>query len=99
MEGIDPVRQLGILPKRSDPKVFADYLLTLGMKTRVAEQPEGWSLWSDNEDHLERALAKNCEATSTDQRIRAMPQPSTLRRSSVARNWSSIKSTARTFAR
>jgi GlpG protein len=55
IEGIDPVRQLGILPKGADPKVFADYLLTLGMKTRVDEQPEGWNLWIYNEDHLERA--------------------------------------------
>jgi len=55
MEGIDAVRQLGILPKGVDPKVFADYLLTLGMKTRIDEQPEGWSVWIYNEDHLERA--------------------------------------------
>ncbi len=33
------VRQLGTLPKEIDPKVFADYLLTLGMKTRVDEPP------------------------------------------------------------
>jgi GlpG protein len=54
-EGIAPVRQLGTLPKGLDPKVFTDYLLTLGMKTRVDEQPEGWNLWIYNEDHLERA--------------------------------------------
>ena len=33
------LRQLGTLPKERDPKVFADYLLTLGMKTRVDERP------------------------------------------------------------
>jgi GlpG protein len=55
IEGIDPVRQLGVLPKGVDPKVFADYLLTLGMKTRIDDQPEGWSVWIYNEDHLERA--------------------------------------------
>ena len=55
IEGIAPVRQLGTLPKEVDPKVFADYLLTLGMKTRVDEQPEGFSLWIYNEDHLDRA--------------------------------------------
>jgi GlpG protein len=49
------LRQFGILPKHLDPKVFADYLLTLGMKSRVDEQPDGWSLWIYNEDHLERA--------------------------------------------
>ena len=49
------MRQLGTLPKELDPKVFADYLLTLGMKTRVDERPDGWSLWIYNEDHLTRA--------------------------------------------
>ena len=39
-------------PKSVDPRVFADYLLTLGMKTRVDERPEGWCLWIYNEDHL-----------------------------------------------
>ncbi len=49
------MRQLGTLPKELDPKVFADYLLTLGMKTRVDERPDGWALWIYNEDHLPRA--------------------------------------------
>ena len=49
------MRQLGTLPKELDPKVFADYLLTLGMKTRIDERPDGWSLWIYNEDHLARA--------------------------------------------
>ena len=31
----------GRCPRRSIPKVFADYLLTLGMKTRVDERPDG----------------------------------------------------------
>ena len=49
------MRQLGTLPKELDPKVFVDYLLTLGMKTRVDERPDGWTLWIYNEDHLPRA--------------------------------------------
>jgi GlpG protein len=49
------LRQLGTLPKELDPKVFADYLLTVGMKTRVDERPDGWTLWIYNEDHLARA--------------------------------------------
>jgi GlpG protein len=49
------LRQLGTLPKELDPKVFADYLLTLGMKTRIDERPDGYSLWIYNEDHLKRA--------------------------------------------
>ncbi len=50
-----PVRQIGTLPKSLDPKVFADYLLGLGIKTRVDSQPEGWQLWIYNEDHFTRA--------------------------------------------
>jgi GlpG protein len=49
------LRQLGTLPKELDPKVFADYLLTVGMKIRVDERPDGWALWIYNEDHLPRA--------------------------------------------
>jgi GlpG protein len=49
------VRQIGTLPKGLDPKVFADYLLGLGIKTRVDDQPEGWLLWIYNEDHFTRA--------------------------------------------
>jgi GlpG protein len=43
------------MPKEADAQVFADYLLTLGMKIRVDERPEGYSLWIYNEDHLGRA--------------------------------------------
>jgi GlpG protein len=49
------LRQLGTLPKELDPKVFSDYLLTVGMKTRVDERPDCWSLWIYDEDHLARA--------------------------------------------
>jgi GlpG protein len=49
------LRQFGTLPKALDPKLLADYLLTLGMKTRVDEQAEGWTFWIYNEDHVARA--------------------------------------------
>jgi GlpG protein len=52
------LRQIGTLPKPVDPKVFTDYLLTLGIKTRVDDRPEGWHLWIYNEDHVERARAE-----------------------------------------
>jgi GlpG protein len=48
------LRQIGTLPKTLDAKVFADYLLTLGMKARLDEQPDGWNVWIYNEDHVER---------------------------------------------
>jgi len=49
------VRQIGTLPKGRDPKIFSDYLLTLGIKTRADEQPDGWSVWVYNEDQVSRA--------------------------------------------
>lgn len=49
------MRQIGTLPKALDAKVLADYLLTLGVKARLDEQPEGWSVWIYNEDHVARA--------------------------------------------
>jgi GlpG protein len=49
------LRQIGSLPKSLDPKAFSDYLLTLGMKTRIDERPEGWDLWIYNEDHIAQA--------------------------------------------
>jgi GlpG protein len=49
------VRQIGTLPRNLDPRIFGDYLLSLGMKTRVDDRPEGWLVWVHNEDHFERA--------------------------------------------
>jgi GlpG protein len=58
------LRQIGTLPKGLDPKVFADYLLTLGMKTRIDERPDGWDLWIYNEDHVARARDELAAYTS-----------------------------------
>ena len=49
------MRQIGTLPKDLDPKALADHLLTLGMKTRIDDRPEGWQVWIYNEDHLRQA--------------------------------------------
>jgi GlpG protein len=50
-----PLRQIGTLPRDLNARRFADYLLSLGMKTRVDDRPEGWDLWIYNEDHFQRA--------------------------------------------
>ena len=49
------MRQIGTVPKRLDVKVLADYLLTLGMKTRVDEAADDWTVWIYHEDHFPRA--------------------------------------------
>ena len=77
------MRQLGTLPKELDPKVFADYLLTLGMKTRVDERPDGWSFWIYNEDHLKRAqeeLAGYVESPNDPRYKSAVDSAKTIRR-------------------
>ena len=49
------MRQIGTLPKDLDPKALADHLLTLGIKTRIDDRPEGWHVWIYNEDHVRQA--------------------------------------------
>ncbi len=49
------MRQIGTVPKSLNAKAFADYLLSLGMKTRVDDRPEGSDVWIYNEDHFQRA--------------------------------------------
>jgi GlpG protein len=49
------LRQIGTLPKGIDPKVLVDHLLTLGIKTRIDERPDGAQIWIYNEDHVGKA--------------------------------------------
>jgi GlpG protein len=77
------LRQIGTLPRGLDPVVFTDYLLSLGMKSRVDEQPEGWNLWIYNEDHVARARdeLQGYLSTPDDPRFRAAGQAAeTVRR-------------------
>jgi GlpG protein len=55
LEEVLSVRQIGTLPRSQDPRIFSDYLLTLGIKSRVDEQPDGWSLWIYDENQIPRA--------------------------------------------
>ena len=43
------------MPKGLDPKIFADHLVSLDVKARIDERPEGWAVWIHNEDHVARA--------------------------------------------
>jgi GlpG protein len=53
-----PLRQIGTLPKSLDARVFGDYLLSQGMKSRMDDRPEGCDVWIYNEDHFARAKAE-----------------------------------------
>jgi GlpG protein len=49
------MRQLATLPDEPAAQRLADYLLTLGIDTRLLEEPEGWAVWVCNEDQLPQA--------------------------------------------
>jgi GlpG protein len=50
-----PLRQIGTLPRTSDPQVLGDYLLSLGVTSRAVESPDGWDIWVHNEDLIPKA--------------------------------------------
>lgn len=49
------MRQIGILPGEGAARLLADYLLTLGVTTRIREESEGWGVWVLDEDRFARA--------------------------------------------
>ena len=49
------MRQIGSLPRDLDPGIFSDHLLSLGIKSRIDDRPEGWVVWVYDENHLARA--------------------------------------------
>lgn len=49
------MRQLATLPDEPAAQRLADYLLTLGIDTRLLQEPEGWAVWVCNEDQLPQA--------------------------------------------
>src|SRR5262245_33396022 len=48
------MREIGAIPDRDAAKLFADYLLTLGIDSRVDHEPAGWVVWVRDEDQLNR---------------------------------------------
>jgi GlpG protein len=52
------LRQIGTLPKTIDPRVFGDYLLTLGVSSRAIPTADGWAIWVHDEDKVDRARAE-----------------------------------------
>jgi GlpG protein len=49
------LRQIGSLPKNLEPRIFSDHLLSLGIKSRIEDRPEGWVVWVYDENQLTRA--------------------------------------------
>jgi len=52
------MRQIGTIPDAADAKRFADYLLTLGITTRIDPSPEGAIVWVHREDRVQEAGAE-----------------------------------------
>jgi GlpG protein len=46
------MRQVGTLSNEADAARFAGYLHSLGIRTQVDPEPEGWSIWIIDEDHV-----------------------------------------------
>lgn len=49
------MREIGSLPKSLDPRIFGDYLLSIGVKSRAVESRQGWAVWVLDEDQLGKA--------------------------------------------
>ena len=49
------MRQIGTLPETTDPNVFGDYLLSLGVTSRAVQSKDGWAVWVHHEDHVAKA--------------------------------------------
>jgi GlpG protein len=49
------LRQIGTLPPTTDPEVFGDYLLSLGVTSRAVRSDDGWAIWVHDEDQIARA--------------------------------------------
>ena len=46
------MRQVGTLSSEADAARFAGYLHSLGIRTQIDPEPEGWSVWVIDEDHV-----------------------------------------------
>jgi len=49
------LRQIGTLPGEREARHLADYLLTLGVGTRLRQEPDGWGVWVLDENRLPQA--------------------------------------------
>jgi GlpG protein len=52
------MRQIGTIPADHDPARFGDYLLTLGIGNSIDESSDGWAVWVENDDQLDRGRAE-----------------------------------------
>jgi GlpG protein len=67
------MRQIGTLPGES-ARTFADYLMTLKIRTQLQPEGDGFAVWVCDEDHVPRARQELAEFTGnpTDARYRGV---------------------------
>ena len=81
------MRQIGSLPKTTDPRIFGDYLLSLGITSRANESGDGWAVWVHDENQVERARAelKRFQENPGDPRFTSAKEQAEERRREQAR--------------
>lgn len=52
------MRRIGTLSNEQDARRFADYLLSIDIKTRIGEGGDGWEVWGLDEDRIDAARAE-----------------------------------------
>jgi GlpG protein len=64
------------MPSADAARALADYLLTLKIDTQVEKQPDGWTIWVRDEDHLPRARQEleEFQHNSSDPRYQSVAQ-------------------------
>lgn len=83
------VRQIGTLPSTTDPTLFSDYLLSLGVTSRAVRTADGWAIWVHDEDKVEHAREelRTYEQSPNDPRYRhATSTADELRREQARRD-------------
>jgi GlpG protein len=58
------MRQAGTLPGEQEAERFADYLLTLGITTRLEKQGDAWAVWIREEERVPQAKQELAAFTS-----------------------------------
>ncbi len=78
------MRQIGTLPGTTDPRIFGDYLLSLGISSRaIKTRDDAWAVWVHNEDLL--TPARSPRGLSRQPRRPQVPCRRQNRRGSAAR--------------
>jgi GlpG protein len=52
------MRQIGTIPGQSDAQRFGDYLVAIGVPNSVEPSADGWAVWVEKDDDLDRAKAE-----------------------------------------